>query len=75
MILGIYKKNKIKDKNWSLISYAWDLKSAEIYCAQLKTKSKQIGINDVQSTIQSFATIEDIPATLTNPKSEKELYN
>jgi hypothetical protein len=72
MILGIYKKNK---KNWSLISYAWDLRSAETYCSQLKTKSKQIGLNDVQTTIQSFSSIGDVFATIENPKPEKELYN
>jgi hypothetical protein len=75
MILGIYKKNNSKDKNWLLMSYAWDLKSAEAYCSQLKTKSKQIGLNDVQSVIQSFGSIEQVPATIENPKPEKELYN
>jgi hypothetical protein len=75
MILAIYKKNKVKDKLWSLMSYAWDLKTAEKCCLQFKTQSTKIGLNDVQSVIQSFDSIDKVPSTLENPAPEKMLYN
>lgn len=74
MVLAIYKKNKPKDK-WQLYSIAKSVEQAKKYSTELKEKMKKSGLNDAETTIQYFDSIDNLPEFIINPKSEKLLYN
>lgn len=74
MILGIYIKNRKKDK-WSLFNITEDLELAQKQSKKLIQEFKDIGYDDADAAVQKFDNAFDVPTTLENIKSEKLLYN
>jgi len=74
MILGIYVKNRKKDK-WSLFTVAKDLEIARKTSKKLIKEFQEIGYVDADAIIQKFDNMYDIPGTLDIVRSEKQLYN
>jgi len=74
MILGIYVKNRKKDK-WSLFTVSKDLEVAKKTSKKLIKEFQEIGYPDADATIQKFDNVHDIPGTLDKIKSESQLYN
>jgi hypothetical protein len=74
MILGIYVKNRKKDK-WSLFTVVKDLEIAKKTSKKLIKEFQEIGYDDADAIIQKFTNMYDIPGTLDKIKNETELYN
>jgi len=74
MILGIYIKNRKKDK-WSLFTVSKDLEVAKKTSKKLIKEFQEIGYVDADAIVQKFDNVHDIPGTLDNVKREVELYN
>jgi hypothetical protein len=67
-------KNRPKDK-WSLYLVAESMELAKKHSLVAIKQLKEMGYDNPDATIQSYASIHDIPKTLDKPKPEKLLYN
>lgn len=74
MILGIYVKNRKKDK-WSLFTVSESLEKAKKTSQQLIKEFREIGYDDADSIVQRFENTFDIPGTLDKAKPEVLLYD
>ena len=74
MVLGIYIKNRRKDK-WSLFTVSKNLELAKKTSKKLIKDFQDIGYTEADATIQEFDNLYDIPATMNEVRSEKLLVN
>jgi hypothetical protein len=74
MILGVYVKNRKKDK-WSLFTVGQDLELAQKQSKKLIQEFRDIGYDEADAVVQKFDNAFDIPATLEKIVPEKVLYN
>lgn len=75
MILGIYVKNRKKDKLWSLFTVSKDLETAKKTSKKLIKEFREIGYDDADAVVQKFDDAYDIPGTINEIKPEAQLYN
>lgn len=74
MILGIYVKNRKRDK-WSLFTVSKDLETANKTRKKLIQEFKEIGYDDADAVVQQFKDVYDIPGTIDRIKPQEHLYN
>lgn len=75
MILGIYTKNRKKDKLWSFFTTAKTVELASKTREQLVKELREIGYDEAEAVVQKFDSVYDVPQTIGIVKPTKELYS
>lgn len=74
MLLAIFTKYRKKD-SWQLYHTAPTIEKANSFAQEAKEVYSKMGFDTIETTIQAYSNIMDIPQTLQKPKEEKLLYS
>jgi hypothetical protein len=73
-MLAIYFRNTKKEK-FKLATIAADAKTAEKYCDDIIKSYKQIGYDEVETTITFIGSVFDIPDKIEQGQDNKKIWN
>ena len=74
MVLAVYKKNTEKS-TWTLVKTAMTMLEAKVIATAVRKHCKEIGYDQVKTTIKSFGDPRNIPGTISETTPTKMLYN